>query len=136
MAQSKTDKYKAELLDVIKKHKIAFMDHCFAFTSFSRSTAYEHNLDKSDDIKNAIAQNRVKAKNYMLNKWIASDNATLQLAAFRLCSNREEHQKLNQQYIDHTTKGEKMQTSITVSAATDEAIVKNLLAKFDEEEDE
>lgn len=106
---SKTDKYKAELLDVIKKHKIAFIDHCFAFTSFSRSTAYEHNLDKSDDIKNAIAQNRVKAKNYMLNKWIASDNATLQLAAYRLCATPEEHQKLNQQYIDHTSKGEKMQ---------------------------
>lgn len=37
---------------------------------------------------------------------------------------------------DHTTKGEKMQTSITVSATTDEDIVKNLLAKFDEEGDE
>lgn len=37
---------------------------------------------------------------------------------------------------DHATKGEKMQTSITVSATTDEDIVKNLLAKFDEEGDE
>lgn len=118
---SKTDKYKAELLDVIKKHKIAFIDHCFAFTSFSRSTAYEHNLDKSDDIKNAIAQNRVKAKNYMLNKWIASDNATLQLAAYRLCADPEEHQKLNQQYIDHTSKGEKMQPVPIVFYDSDES---------------
>lgn len=118
---SKTDKYKAELLDVIKKHKIAFIDHCFAFTSFSRSTAYEHNLDKSDDIKNAIAQNRVKAKNYMLNKWIASDNATLQLAAYRLCATPEEHQKLNQQYIDHTSKGEKMQPVPIVFYDSDES---------------
>ena len=120
MAQSKTDKYKAELLDVIKKHKIAFMDHCFAFTSFSRSTAYEHNLDKSDDIKNAIAQNRVKAKNYMLNKWIASNNATLQLAAYRLCADPEEHQKLNQQYIDHTSKGEKIQPAPIVFYDSDD----------------
>jgi hypothetical protein len=117
---SKTDKYKAELLDVIKKHKIAFIDHCFAFTSFSRSTAYEHNLDKSDDIKNAIAQNRVKAKNYMLNKWIASDNATLQLAAYRLCADPEEHQKLNQQYIDHTSKGEKIQPAPIVFYDSDD----------------
>ncbi len=108
MAQSKTDKHKAELLDVIRRHKIAFLDHAFGFTSFSRSTAYNHGLDKLDDIKNAIAQNRVKAKNYMLNKWIASDNATLQLAAYRLCADPEEHQLLNQQYIDHTTKGEKI----------------------------
>jgi hypothetical protein len=117
---SKTDKYKAELLDVIKKHKIAFIDHCFAFTSFSRSTAYEHNLDKSDDIKNAIAQNRVKAKTYMLNKWIESDNATLQLAAYRLCADPEEHQKLNQQYIDHTSKGEKIQPAPIVFYDSDD----------------
>lgn len=118
---SKTQEYKTELLDVIKKHKIAFFDHCFAFTSFSRSTAYEHNLDKSDDIKNAIAQNRVKAKNYMLNKWIASDNATLQLAAYRLCADPEEHQKLNQQYIDHTSKGEKIQPAPIVFYDSDDA---------------
>ena len=121
MAQSKTDKYKAELLDVIRRHKIAFFDHAFGFTSFKRSTAYNHGLDKLDDIKNAIAQNRVKAKNYMLNKWIASDNATLQLAAFRLCSDPEEHQKLNQQYIDHTSKGEKIQPAPIVFYDSDDA---------------
>lgn len=117
---SKTQEYAAELLAVIEKHKIAFLDHAFAFTSFSRSTAYEHNLDKSDDIKNAIAQNRVKAKNYMLNKWIASDNATLQLAAYRLCATPEEHQKLNQQYIDHTSKGEKIQPAPIVFYDSDD----------------
>ncbi len=121
MAQSKTDKYKAELLDVIRRHKIAFFDHAFGFTSFKRSTAYNHGLDKLDDIKNAIAQNRVKAKNYMLNKWIASDNATLQLAAYRLCADPEEHQKLNQQYIDHTSKGEKMQPAPIVFYDSDDA---------------
>ena len=117
---SKTDKYKAELLDVIKKHKIAFFDHAFGFTSFKRSTAYNHGLDKLDDIKNAIAQNRVKAKNYMLNKWIASDNPTLQLAAYRLCADPEEHQKLNQQYIDHTSKGEKIQPAPIVFYDSDD----------------
>ena len=38
--------------------------------------------------------------------------------------------------LDLTSGGEKMQTSITVSATADEDIVKNLLAKFDEEGDE
>ena len=117
---SKTDKYKAELLDVIRRHKIAFFDHAFGFTSFKRSTAYNHDLDKLDDIKNAIAQNRVKAKSYMLNKWIASDNPTLQLAAYRLCADPEEHQKLNQQYIDHTSKGEKIQPAPIVFYDSDD----------------
>ena len=59
-------------------------------------------------IKAAIATNRATAKNYMLNKWVASDNATLQISAMRLLSDSEEHQKLNQSYVDHTTKGEKI----------------------------
>lgn len=106
MAHDKAKQYEQELLKVIQSKKIAFFDHCFAFTTFSRATAYNHNLDKLDTIKAAINSNRVSAKNYMLNKWIAGDNATLQIAAFRLLSDSEEHQKLNQQYIDHTSKGE------------------------------
>jgi hypothetical protein len=42
----------------------------------------------------------------MLAKWVTSQNATLQIAAMRLLCDKEEHQMLNQQYIDHTTKGE------------------------------
>ena len=104
----KQKKYEKEMLRVINEEKIAFFDHCFAFTTFSAATAYNHNLEKLESIKNAIAGNRVKAKNYMLNKWIASDNPTLQIAAMRLLSTPEEHQKLNQSYIDHTSKGEKV----------------------------
>jgi len=94
--KDKSKKYEEELLKVIKEKKIAFFDHCFGFTSFSRATAYNHSLDKLDSIKDAIADNRVTAKNYMLNKWIASDNATLQIAAMRLLSDSEEHRLLNQ----------------------------------------
>lgn len=116
MDLEKQKKYEKELLKVIKEKKIAFFDHCFGFTSFSRATAYNHSLDKLDSIKDAINQNRVTAKNYMLNKWIASDNATLQISAMRLLSDSEEHQKLNQSYVDHTTKGDKIQNqSITLT---------------------
>ena len=105
---AKQKKYEDELRKVIKEKKIAFFDHCFGFTSFSRTTGYEYKLNDSDAIKAAIATNRATAKNYMLNKWIASDNATLQISAMRLLSDSEEHQKLNQSYVDHTTKGEKI----------------------------
>jgi len=106
MARGSKKKYENELIEVIKKHKIVYFDHCFAFTSFSRATAYKYNLDKIDYIKEAIIQNRVKAKTYMINKWIASDNPTLQIAAMRLIATKEEHMKLNQHYIDHATNGE------------------------------
>lgn len=106
--ESKTAKYEKELLEVIKDKKIAFFDHCFGYTSFCAATAYNHQLEKLETIKNAIKENRVKAKNYMLNKWIASDNPTLQVAAMRLLSDSEEHKKLNQSYIDHTSKGKEV----------------------------
>lgn len=94
--KDKAKKYEAELLKVIKEKKIAFFDHCFGFTSFSRTTGYEYKLNDSDAIKAAIATNRATAKNYMLNKWIASDNPTLQISAYRLLSEPEEHRLLNQ----------------------------------------
>lgn len=105
--EEKAKKYEEELLKVIKEKKIAFFDHCFGFTSFSRTTAYDYKLNDSDAIKAAIATNRATAKNYMLNKWIASDNATLQISAYRLLSESEEHKKLNQTYIDHSTESSK-----------------------------
>lgn len=120
--KEKAKKYEEELLKVIKEKKIAFFDHCFGFTSFSRTTGYEYKLNDSDAIKNAITQNRVTAKNYMLNKWIASENATLQISAMRLLSDSEEHQKLNQSYIDHSTKGESIKREIDYSKLSDETL--------------
>lgn len=105
MAKAKTEQYKQEILDVIRSKKIAFYDHVFAYTSFSSSTAYNHELEKVEDIKEALKKNRVSYKAYMLEKWVKSDNATLQVAAMRLLSDTEEHRKLNQNYTDHTTDG-------------------------------
>ena len=125
-AEYKTDKqkkYAKEALEVIKKHKIALIDHVWGFTSFSKATAYNHNLDQLDDIREALEDNKNKAKVYLLNKWIASPNATLNVAAYRLLSTSEEHKLLNQQYHDHTSKGEKISHQLTpqeIKALNDE----------------
>lgn len=114
MAKDKAKQYEDELLQAIKKHKIAFFSHCFGFVSFSEKTAYNYSLQELQTIKDAISNNRVKAKNYLLNKWLDSDNATLNISAYRLLSDSEEHQKLNQSYVDHTTKGKEI-TSIELN---------------------
>ena len=118
----KTETYELELLTAIKEHKIRFFEHCFGFVSFAKSTAHIHKLHESDVIKSELSKNRVTAKNYMLNKWIDGDNATLQVAAYRLMSDSEEHQKLNQSYVDHTTKGDKVNNAfkIEIVDSTDE----------------
>ncbi len=110
----KTKKYADELLAAIKKNKLMRFDHAFGgFVSFSKRTANNHKLHEMHEIKEALEGNRANAKQYMIQKWIGSQNATLQLAAFRLLADSEEHQKLNQQYIDHTSKGESMKPIIT-----------------------
>lgn len=96
--------YEKELLEIIKERKIMFLNHAFAYASFSPATAYNHDLEKLDTIKDALSKNRTSGVTYMLNKWIGSDNATLQIAAMRIISDEDLRRSLNQQYIEQTIK--------------------------------
>jgi hypothetical protein len=95
------NKYEKELLKSIEKFKWMRWSHIdWTSLSFKRSTAYSYNLDKLDTIKGAFEQNRSKATNYLLQKWIQSDNATLQIAAFKIVAEGDDHKRLNQTYIE------------------------------------
>ena len=96
--------YEKELLKIIEERKIMFFSHVFAYASFSSATAYNHGLEKLETIKDALAKNRTSGVTYMLNKWIGSDNATLQIAAMRIISDEDLRRSLNQQYIEQTIK--------------------------------
>lgn len=110
------NKHELEIIKTIIDKRIMRFDHIFSFyKGCSRATAYNHGLDKLDSIKETLEQNRCSGVNYLLQKWIDSDNPTLQIAAMRLICTPEEHKKLNQSYIDHSTKDEKINgTSIIV----------------------
>ena len=100
MAKTK-DQHEKDIVEVIKEKKICRISHIFGFyTDIKSSQFYNLKLEKSDNIKEAIHQNRAKGTGYLLNKWISSDNATLQIAAYRLICTPEERQMLNQQYIE------------------------------------
>ncbi len=100
------------ILEAIAKHPIfKFKDIFVYYKGCSRATAYNHNLDKLDSIKEALYSNRRKGVSSLLAKWLASDNATLQLAAMRMICDPDEHRSLNQNYSDITTKGEKIEVS-------------------------
>jgi len=100
MAKTK-DQHEKDIVEVIKEKKICRISHIFGFyTDIKSSQFYNLKLEKSDNIKEALHQNRAKGTGYLLNKWISSDNATLQIAAYRLICTPEERQMLNQQYIE------------------------------------
>ena len=112
------DKKKAEeeIIKIIQDNGVLKISHIFNYyKKITRATFYNWGFDKLDSIKEGIEGNQESAKQIMIHKWISSDNATLQIAAFRLLADKEEHQKLNQSYIDHSNKdGTLRQVEVTI----------------------
>jgi hypothetical protein len=104
------EKHVNGILEAIANNPVYNFKDIFVFyKNCSRSTAYEHNLDKSDAIKEALNNKKRTGVTTLIDKWISSDNATLQIAAFKQICDDDERQKLNQQNIDHTSKGDKFE---------------------------
>ena len=134
MDLEKQKKYETHLIEFIKKHKFMKWSHIiWKSAPFSKRTAYNFDLHNLQTIKEAMEDNCGEAMQYLLQKWIQSDNATLQIAAMRIVSDSETHQKLNQSYIDHTTKGKELTTpKVYVS---DPETKKEIDKLFDHEDD-
>ena len=112
--------YEAEMIAAIKEFNWMRWSHIdWDGLSFKKSTAYNYKLESLETIKEAFAINRSKGVNYLLQKWMKSDNATLQIAAMRIVADDDDRQKLNQQYIDHTSKGNEIKPTIQVSTTAD-----------------
>ncbi len=87
--------HEKEILDTISKNPIfSFKDIFVFYKGCTRSTAYLHNLDKSDNIKEAIYSNKRRGATTLLSKWLVSENPTLQLAAMRLVADDDERKKV------------------------------------------
>lgn len=96
--------HEQEMIEAIKKHNWMRWSHIdWNALSFGRATAYNHKLERLDTIKATFEQNRSKATNYLLQKWINSDNATLQIAAFKIVADSDDHKRLNQTYVEQKT---------------------------------
>jgi hypothetical protein len=118
-----TEQYKKEALDAIIKHKLMRVSHIFGgFVSYTRMHFYRLELHNDPDIQAAILQNRTKATNYLIQKWIQSENPTLQIAAMRMVCDEEERQALAIKHVDHTTKGEKINDIDSIKKAFLESI--------------
>jgi len=95
------EQHEAEILQIVVKQKIMKIQHIFQhYTNLGSAQFYNLELEKSESIKEAIQTNKSKAVSYMLNKWVGSDNATLQISAFKVLCEDEDRKKLSMQFVE------------------------------------
>jgi len=94
--------------EAIVKHKLFFFDDVIAFLPIASSTFYAWEMEKSEELKELLSQNRTELKVSMRSKWYKSNAPALQMALMKLICNDDERKKLSMNYNDHTTDGEKI----------------------------
>ena len=100
-----TEILKTKAIEAIKKNKLIFVEDICAMIGVSKPTFYSHfpvNLDDFNELSNLLDENKISLKVSLRKKWFDSDNATTQLALYRLCATSDEHRKLNQAYVDNS----------------------------------
>jgi len=111
-----TQKYNTEELfdkakKIIEEEDVIFIEEIVTKLPCSLRTFYQHipgSSQKMQELKEMINVNKIEKKQGLRKKWYENDNATTQLALYRLLSIPQEHKLLNQSYVDHTTDGEKV----------------------------
>lgn len=110
MAYDKNKIYN-QALKAIKENNLFFIEDVVAWLPISKPTLYDYfpiDSNELNTIKALLEENKTKTKSAIRAKLFKSQKAAELLALYRLICTPEEHQLLNQSYIDHTTKGEKI----------------------------
>jgi DNA-directed RNA polymerase specialized sigma54-like protein len=94
-----------EVLRAIEDNELVFFNEIEHYISACKSTLEKRDFHKMGIIKDALAKNRVSTKKELRNKWKDGDNATTQIALYKLLSDEKEFSLLCGQQIDHTSKG-------------------------------
>lgn len=109
------EQHEKEILEVVIKNKVMKIQHIFQhYTDLGSAQFYNLELEKSESIKEAISKNKSKAVSYMLNKWVGSDNATLQISAFKVLCEDEDRKKLSMQFVESENRHELKQFEIEI----------------------
>lgn len=84
------DKILAQCVEVIEKEKLTFFNDLAIYVEPTMASLYEWEFEKLEILKSALLKNKLATKKKLRNKWEESDNATLQLAAYKLIAEKEE----------------------------------------------
>jgi hypothetical protein len=104
--------------EAIKKNNLFFIEDIVAFLPCDKTTFYRFfptDCNEYNTLKDLLEDNKIKTKSSIRAKLYKSDKASELLALYRLIATSEEHQKLNQSYIDHTTNGKDINITPTIN---------------------
>ena len=115
-----TSTLKKKALKAIEEHNLYFIEDIVTYLPCNKKTFYNHKLHDLPDIKEALEKNRVTEKVKMRKKWADSDNATLQLAHYKLLCGDDERRKIAMNYNEHVGKdGESLFGNVSNERAKD-----------------
>jgi hypothetical protein len=101
----------------IKEKELIFIEDIVSYLPVAKPTFYQYfpiGSNEMNELKDMLEDNATEIKSGLRKKWRESENPTLQIALYRLTSRPDEHKKLNQAYIDHTTDGEKIDNKFEI----------------------
>ena len=91
--------------EAIVKHKLFFFDDVIAFLPIASSTFYAWEMEKSEELKELLSQNRTELKVSMRSKWYKSNAPALQMSLYKLIGTNEERRLLSTTYTESEVKG-------------------------------
>ncbi|HNV51328.1 MAG TPA: hypothetical protein PKM28_00425 [Tenuifilaceae bacterium] len=89
----------------IKENNLFFIEDIIAFIPCSKFYFYDAfpvDSNEYNTLKGLLEENKTKTKSAIRAKLFKSQKAAELLALYRLICTKEEHQLLNQQYLEHT----------------------------------
>ena len=104
MAYDKKKLYQ-QAVDAITKNKLIFVEEVVAYLPCVKSVFYSYfppDSNESNELKELIEINKISIKKDLRDKWAVGENATLQLALYKLSSSEEELKKLAMEYKQHS----------------------------------
>lgn len=122
--------------DTIQKNNLFFVEDIVAFLPVGKTWFYEKfpiDSDEMNTMKRLLEENKVRTKSAIRAKLFKSDKAGELLALYRLVCTPEERIMLNQQYIDHTTRGDKITPTVVAQSEEQKKRIDDLLKNFDDE---
>ena len=116
---TKLKEYEEKALKILKAHKdIYFFCDLADELGVSRQRLYELGLDKLDAIKSALLSNKQNIKRSLRNKWYKNNNATTQVALYKLLADEDELARLNNN-IDFSVNGNNLSIVVADKKAKD-----------------